>query len=800
MTFGQDFRYALRMLRSHPGTTAIAVLSLALGIGANTAFFSVIDALLLRPLPYSQSDQLVQVYSSVPAKGYNRMSSSLPDVSDIQASRAFAQVAPFSFSAASLTGHGDARRVVAVAAGDGFFSVLGVPAELGRVLQPGEAGPGAPSVMVLSHGFWQRQFGGDVGVIGRTVEIDGEAREIIGVMPRGFDFPSPRVEAWMPMVEPVRATARGSRAFRTIARLPSDGSIAGAVTRLDGIAGRLSAEYPSSNQGIAFAAIPLKEAMYGPEFRTVSAILMIAVLAVLLVACANVANLLLARAAARGREAALRSALGASRGRLLRQYLLESLVLAGVGGVAGVLVGLWGIDGLIGMMPADIPRIGSVGMNGSVLGFALVLSVLSGVIFGLAPAVRSASASAAEVLKDGGRGQHGGRRSGRLRSSLVVGELAVALLLVMCAGLMLRSFAAIRQVDPGFSTDGILTLGVSLPAVRFNNDSLLESYASRAQEMLRAVPGVERVTAANILPSGGNNNSSGFEIVGQPEPRPEDRPEANHRAVSPDYFTTFRIPLRKGRTISEDDRFSSQHVAVVNETLARRYFGDLNPLGLRLSIGRGEPFTVVGVVADFRERELDIEAWPTFFLPFGQWPTREIQFAIRTSGDPAALGGPAREALRALDPSIPVANVVTMGARISEMRAGDWVMTRLLVLLGCLALLLAAAGVFGVMAYTVNLRAGEFGVRMAVGASQRDILRLVLREGVRLGALGIGIGLLLALASTRVLARFMAGLSPLDPWTYVGVTLALFGAVLLASYLPALRATRSDPMHTLRTE
>ncbi|HWA17052.1 MAG TPA: ADOP family duplicated permease, partial [Gemmatimonadales bacterium] len=587
---------------------------------------------------------------------------------------------------------------------------------------------------------------------------------------------------------------------RAIARLKHGSTMEGTAVKLDGVGRQLSEEYPSTNQGVGFAIVPLKDAIYGREFRTVSMILLLAVLAVLLVACANVANLLLARAATRARESALRSALGASRSRLLRQYLLESLVLAVAGGVAGIVVGLWGIDGLLRIMPADIPRISTVRMNGSVLGFALLLSLLSGIIFGLAPALRSAGTSASEVLKDGGRGQHGGRRSGRLRSALVIGELAIALLLVMCASLMLRSFAALRKIDPGYATDRILTLGVSLPASRFSNDSLLERYASRAQEALGALPGVLGVTAANQLPSGGNNNSSGFEIVGQPEPRPEDRPDANHRAVGHEYFSIFRVPLRSGRPLTPEDRFNTEHVAVVNEALVRRYLGQLDPIGQRLSIGRGEPFRIVGVVADFRERELDLEPWPTFFLPYGQWPTRDIQFALRTSGDPAALGGPAREALRALDPLVPVANVVTMETRIADMRTGDWVMTRLLVLLGCLALVLAAAGVFGVMAYTVNLRAGEFGVRMAVGASQRDILRLVLREGLRLGAIGVGIGLLLAAAGTRVLARFLAGLSPHDPWTYVGVTIALLGAVLSASYLPALRATRADPMHALRSE
>lgn len=796
----QDFRYALRILRSHPGTTAIAVLSLALGIGANTAVYSVIDALLVRPLPYQQPDQVVQVYSSVPAKGYNRMSLSLPDVSDIQHSGTFTQMAPFAYASVNLTGQGEARRIVTTSAGDGFFGVLGVGAALGRTLRPGEAGVAAPSVMVLSYGFWQRQFGGDAGIIGRTVEIDGAAREIVGVMPKGFDFPSARVEAYLPLVEPDRETARGSRAFRAIARLPDGGTLAGAVTRLDGIAQQLSAEYPTSNQGLAFGVLPLKDALYGKEFRTVSMILLIAVLAVLLVACANVANLLLARSAARAREAALRSALGASRGRLLRQYLLESLVLAVVGGVAGIVLGMWGIDGLLSIMPAEIPRISSVGMNGSVLAFALALSGLSGVIFGLAPALRSASTSAAEVLKDGGRGQHGGRRSGRLRNGLVISELAVALLLVMCAGLMLRSFAAMREIEPGFATDHVLTLGVSLPTSRFANDSLIESYASRARLALAALPGVEGVTAANLLPSGGNNNSSGFEIVGLPEPRPEDRPEANHRAVTPEYFSTFRVPVRSGRPLMPEDRFNGEHVAVVNEALVRRYFGSSNPIGQRLSIGRGEPFRVVGVVGDFREREMDLDAWPTYFLPFGQWPTKDIQFALRTTGDPAALGGAAREALRTLDPLVPVANVTTMEARIAEMRAGDWILTRLLVFLGSLALLLAAAGVFGVMAYTVNLRSGEFGVRMAIGASQGDILRMVLRDGLRLGAFGIAIGLLFALAGTRVLGKFLAGLSPLDPVTWVGVTVSLFVAVMLASYLPAHRATRADPMHTLRTE
>ncbi len=799
ITLAQDLRHAFRMLRKHPGTTFLAVLSLALGIGANTAIFSTIYALILRPLPYPAADQIYQVWSAQPTKGWDRISLSLPDAEDLVHAGIFQQAATLDLQAASLTGEGDARRVVMVSAGAGFFDILGLPADLGRTLRSDEAGPGAPRVMVLSHGFWVRQFGADPSVVGRTVQIDGEATEIIGVMPATFEYPTPSIQAWIPSTAIVDPTRRGTREYRMVARLAPGLTAAAASERLTALGGRLAESYPASNQGMGFALQSLHDGLYGPQFRTVSAILMVAVLAVLLVACANVANLLLARAATRSREAALRSALGATRGRLMRQYLLESVTLAVAGGAAGLLVALWGMDALTAMLPRGVARASEIGMNLPVFGFALMLTLVSGLLFGLAPALRSAETKASEVLKDGGRGQPGGRRAGRLRSTLVVVELAVAVTLVISAGLMLRSFAALRQVDPGFQPEHLLTVGVALPGPAFRNDSLIEGYAERARAALAALPGVTQVALADILPGGPNNNAGGFTIVGLPEPRPEDRPNGNQRVIGPDYFETLQVPIRRGRAFTREDRSGSEPVAIINETLARRFFGDRDPVGARINLG-SVVLTVVGIVADFRERKVEEEPWPTFYLPFAQFPDRNMDFALRTAGDPAALGGPAREALRALDPLVPVGAVSTMIARQAESRNGDWILTRLLALLGGLALVLASAGVFGVMAYTVSQRTSEFGVRMAIGAGTPDILRLVLRQGLTLGGIGIGAGLVLAFAGTRVLGKFLAGLSPLDPWTYLAVTALLFGAVLLACYLPARRATRVDPMHTLRAE
>jgi predicted permease len=794
-----DIRHAFRLLRKDPGTTAIALVSLALGIGANTTVFSAVHAILLRPLPYREPDRVVQVRATVPARGWNGLSLSLADAEDFAHSPALAQSAVWGWQAVNLSGDGEPERVTAVRAGAGFFDVLGVAPALGRGLAPDEAGPGAPHVAVLSYGFWQRRFGGDPRVVGHRVTLDGVPTEVVGVMPRSFEYPSNRVEAWLPLTEPVQADARGDRAWLMVARLAPGVTEAAASQALGDLARRLSETYPATNQGIGVSLQGLKDFFYGPTFERGSLILAIAVLSVLLVACANIANLLLARAVARGRETALRAALGASRGRIVRQYLVESALLALAGGAAGLLVASWGMGALARMMPS-VERADEMALNGPVLAFTLGLSLLSGVIFGLAPALRAAGARAAMTLQESGRGNSPGRRAGYLRRSLVVAEIAVALVLTMSAGLMVRSFVALRSLDPGYDPTGVLTLGLALPQAAYPTDSATAAFAERAQEALRQLPGAQAVAAASFLPASGMNRSSGFTIVGEAEPRPEDRPSANWRAVGPAFFQAFRVPLKAGRMFDSGDRMGRKAVVLVNEALVRRYFAGRNPLGAELNTGGDSPLTIVGVVADFHERRLQDPPVPTFFVPFAQAPARDFSLALRTTGDPTLLGRPAREAIHALDPAIPVANLATMATVLAEWRQGDWTMTRLLLLLAGVGLSLAVAGVFGVMAYTVTQRTGEIGVRVAMGASTADILRLVLGQGAALAGAGVAIGLVLSLAGTRALRVFLAGVSPLDPWTYLAVTLVLLGAVLLASWLPARRAARVDPITALRAE
>ena len=798
-TLLQDVRFAFRSLRTNPGTTLVAVGSLALALGANVSIFSAFDVMLFRPLPFPAPERIVQVWTTNPSREWDKLNLSLPDAGDIARLPQWSGAASFTWGSANVAGDGEPERIQTAEAGSGFFDVLGVPAALGRVLSTGEAGPGAPAVAVVSHGFWQRRFGGDPSVLGKVVSLDGRPTTIVGVMPRTFQYPSTSVDAWVPLAAPLSETERDVRWTLMIARLAPGATYAGAAQALADLGTRLAGDHPATNAGFSFRTESLRDHLYGPTFEQAAAVLQAAVLFVLLVACANVANLLLARTVVRTRETALRTALGASRGRIITQHLLESLAIALAGGVLGTLFAVWGTEGLRLVIPASVPRSNEIALNLPGLWYGLGLSVLSGLVFGVAPAVRAGRAQPADVLKEGGRGAVGGRRSARLRAGLAVAEIAVAVVLTMSAGLMVRSFIALRHKERGYDPSRLLTLSITLPERAYPNDTTVAAFAARLESALRAVPGARAAAIASILPASGSNSRMSFSIDGQPEPAPGEKPSANVRQVSPGFFQALDIPLVMGRGFGDQDRQDAPEVVVVNQSFVRRYLGSLAPVGTRLRLG-AQPYTIVGVMGNYIERDMDEPQDPTLLLPFAVAPERQFEVAVRSAAEPALLAGLVRDAVRRLDPTLPLADVSTMESRIADRRRGDWVITRLLLFLAGLGLALAATGVFSVMAYTVSQRRGEMGVRLAVGASAGDILGLVLRQGAALAAAGLGIGLAASVGAGSALRAFLKGTSSLDPWTYVLVSMLLGAVVLLACWIPARRAARTDPLTALRSE
>jgi putative ABC transport system permease protein len=795
----QDLKYALRSLRGSPGTTLVAVGSLALALGANVSIFSALDALLFRPLPFPEPERIVQVWTSNPSRGWDELNLSLADAEDVAKLPEWSGSASFTWGSANLVGEGEPERIQTVEAGGGFFEVIGVQAALGRTLAAGETGPGAPAVAVLSHGFWQRHFGADPAVLGKVVSLDERPVTVVGVMPKTFEYPSTGIDAWLPLTAPVKQTDRAVRWTLMVARLAPGVTVRGVHQALADLGSRLSTEYPESNAGFTFRTESLRDHLYGPIFEQAAMILQAAVLFVLLVACANVANLLLARTVSRTRETALRTALGASRGRIILQHLLEGLAIAIAGGLAGSILAVWGTEALRSVIPASVPRASEIGLSLPALGYGLALSIVSGLAFGVAPALRAGRAAPADVLKDGARGAIGGRRSGRVRMSLVVAEIAVAVVLTMSAGLMVRSFIVLRHKDRGYDPSRLLTLSLTLPEQSYPNDTAIAVFVSRLEPALRSIPGARAATIASILPASGSNSRMSFTIAGQPAPPPGERPSANVRQVTPGFFQALDIPLVQGRGFADQDRIDSPGVVVVNQSFVRRYLGSVPAVGTRILLGE-QPFTIVGVMRNYIERDLDEPQDPTVLLPFAMVPERRFEVGVRSVAEPALLAGVVRDAVRRLDPTLPLADVATMEARIVDRRRGDWVITRLLLALAGLGLALAVTGVFGVMAYTVSQRRAEMGVRLAVGASARDILELVLRQGARLAAAGLAVGLIGSVGAGVVLRAFLKGTSALDPWTYLLVSVLLGAVVLLACWVPARRAACTDPMTALRNE
>lgn len=791
----QDLRFGARLLLKRPGFTLLAVITLALGIGANSAIFSVVNAVLLRPLPYQEPKQLLTF----------RSNESALDLADIKAwSQSFAAIGGNTIQPLDYTGSGEPLQWRAALVTGEFFKTLGVPPLLGRALTEDDDKQGGPFVVVLSYSLWQEQFGGAAGVVGRTVTLSGHSYTVVGVMPAGFKSPRDSSEVWAPLrvVNPLAAAYRGVHFLRIYARLRPGVTMAQAQREMTAIDKRLAESFPAENKRRQTILFSLHERVVG-DMRPALLVLFGAVGLVLLIACANFANLLLARAAAREGELVLRVALGAGRGRLVRQLLTESVLLAVLGGAVGALLAVWGVDLLAALKPANLPRLEAVSVDARVLWFTLGVALFTGLIFGLAPAWQATRVNVGDVLKEGGRGGSGGSRH-RLRSALVVAEMALAMVLLIGAGLLIKSFWQLRSVTPGFNPNQLLTMRIDLPEARYKEIPQQTQYRRQLLDEVNGLPGAQAALVSE-LPMSGELLHHDFTVEGQQLAAGEE-PDVHTRSIEGDYFRVMQIPLLAGRDFTALDKDGAPLVGVVNESLVRRFFKGETPLGKRVRWARDEQLnwiTIVGVVGDVKHGGLDTDEEPALYTPYPQsgspWK-RWMNLVIRSQGELAALSGMIKSRVWRIDAQLPVTRVRQMSEVMGEAVAARRFNMLLLGLFAAVALLLAAVGIYGVMAYAVTQRTHEIGVRVALGARPGDVLRLVIGKGMRLTALGVALGLVGSFALTRLMATLLFNVSATDPLTFVLISGLLAGVALLACYLPARRAMRVDPMVALRYE
>jgi putative ABC transport system permease protein len=822
----QDLRYGARMLVKKPGFTLVAIITLALGIGANTAIFSVVNAVLLRPLPFSQPQRLAMVNTTNLARGITNFGTAMPDFRAWRdRNQTFEKMAAFSTTNFNISGTTEPERVAGAQVSADLLAVLGVAPLRGRGFTAEEEIFGKHHVVIVSEALWRRRFGAEAGLSDQTITLNGEQYAIVGVMARDFQFPDQTMALWTPLAvaDGSEYNTRGNYWLGVVARLKPEVHPSQAQSELDSVFRQLEQEETLFIGGFGTQVIPLHEATVG-SVQTALLVLLAAVGLVLLIACANVANLLLARATARQREIAIRTALGAGRGRLIRQLLTESLLLGLAGGALGLLLAVWGVDVLVGLGP-NLPRLGEIGIDRSVLAFTFALAILTSVIFGLVPALQSSKTDLNETLKESGRSTTGGARRRLLRNSLVIAEVALSFVLLVGAGLMIKSLLRLQNVNPGFRTDHILTMQMSLPPTKYTQErpEMTAGFFQQLVERVKRLPGVETASVSTALPLTNSGWGKLFTIEDRQAPKSLDEvPNVQYRQVSPYYLSTLAIPIVKGRGFSDRDTRGTLPVAVINETLAGSFFAGADPIGKRLYLGppeelvppgmlppgfRFQHFTIIGVIGDVRHNGLNQPIAPEIYTLHEQElaskfanPSNSMYLAVHTTIEPTSLVGAIRHEVQELDREQPIDQIATMEELLATSLSQSRFSTLLLGIFAGVALILAAVGIYGVMAYSVEQRTHEIGIRVALGAQTGDVLSLVIRQGLVLAIAGVGIGLGAALIITRVMTSLLYGVTATDPLTFAIISLLLTGVALVASFIPARRATKVDPMVALRYE
>ncbi len=807
-TLMQDLRYGARMLLKKPGFTLIAVLTLALGVGANSAIFSVVNGVLLKPLPYRAPEQLIRLFES--SKSQPKFPMAQGNFQDYRTQNStLTGLALFTRQDVELSRDDKPERLAALGVTAGFFEVLGVQPLLGREFRREEELPSESAPVILSHALWQRRFKSDPRIIGQGLVLSGRSFTVVGVMPPGLQHVGGEyrslphgesVDVWWPLQMPAQA-GRGAHFCNAIGRLKPGISVAQAEADFNVMAERLAQQFPNTNKNWRIAIQPLHEELVG-KTRTTLWILLGTVFFVLLIACVNVANLLLARATAREREIAVRASQGAGRGRIVRQLLTESLLLATLGGAAGILLAQWAIEALRALGPEQLPRLQAVSLDGRILLFTLGLTLLTGVLFGLAPAWQAGQINLNELLKEGGRNAVGGRQR-RLRDALVIAEIALALVLLVGAGLLLRSFWKLQQTDPGFKPERVLTASLSLPGARYGDKAKMTAFQQQLLNRVAALPGVQSAGLTSDLPWSGYDENAGFNIEGKTFPANQS-PGGRYHYVSDDYFRTIGVPLVAGRFFNAKDRLDTPNVVLINHSLAERYWAGERAVGKRFTFS-SQPkekdwYTVVGVVGEVKDFPHSAAAVPAFYWSMTQQPTRDMILSIRTNGDPLQLVEAVRNEVRLLDKDLPLSEVKALETLATAAIAGQRFTLWLVSLSALIALLLAAIGIYSVLSYLVAQRTHEIGIRMALGATRRDVQRLVIGQGMKLATVGVSLGLLASFGLTQLMQKLLFGVSATDPVTYVVIAVLLLFVVLLACWVPARRATKVDPMIALRYE
>ncbi len=818
-TLWQDLRYGVRMLLKNPGITLVVILALALGIGANTAIFSVVNAVLLRPLPYDEADRLV--FLNETSKVMDEISISYPNFTDWRnQNHVFEKIGVYNRSSYNLTGAGEAERIITGQVSADLFSALRVNAAMGRVFTNDEDKPGGPPVVVLSYGLWQRRFGGQTNILNQPLTLNNKSYTVIGVMPQGFAYPG-RVEMWVPVGQLSDQSSwlqRGNHpGLYGVARLKPGITLAQAKAEMDTIGANLEQQYNDSNAGNGVGVRPLLE-VFVSDIRRALWVLFAAVGFVLLIACANIANLLLARATARQKEMAIRSAMGAGRWRIARQLLTESVLLSLVGGTLGLLLARWGTELILYISPDAIPRSREIGLNWQVLAFTIALSFVTGIVFGLVPALQASIVDVHETLKETGRGVS---RRHWLRSSLVIVEVASTLVLLIGAGLLIRSFYRLQKVNPGFSYEHLTSFSVALPQKKYTTDEQRADFYKRLLENIRSVPGVQATAAASGLPLGNNGWQTSFLIAGQPVPPRNQTPLMEACLVTPDYFRAMNIPLLRGRyfadrddrshlvgrdlsKLNEDEReMAGVNAIVIDEEFARRYWPKEEAVGKQIQLGREKPLllTVVGVVGRVKMEGLNHDSHRVQgYFPFNQIPNGGMTVIIKGASDPNQLIAAVREQVKAIDPDQPIYSIRTMDDIRAESIAPERLNLTLLSIFAGIALVLAVVGIYGVMSYAVTQRTHEIGIRMAIGAESRHVFQMILGQGMTLALIGVALGLVGAFALTRLMTTMLFGVGATDPATFAAIAALLTTVALVACYIPGRRATKVDPVVSLRYE